>query len=43
VLDTAGATTSDRLLFTFVLTAAYGASFVMLSRSPERAVIGYKG
>lgn len=38
-----GAPAGDRLLFTLLLAGAYGTSFVMLARSPERAVIGYKG
>ena len=43
VLSNEGAPFTDRLFFLLVLSAGYGASFIMLTRSPERAVIGYKG
>jgi homogentisate phytyltransferase/homogentisate geranylgeranyltransferase len=43
VLAAEEAPAGDRLFFTVVLATAYAASFVMLVRSPERAVIGYKG
>jgi 4-hydroxybenzoate polyprenyltransferase len=43
VLTNEGAPFTDRLFFLLVLSASYGASFVILARSPERVVIGYKG
>ena len=43
VLTAAGAPPADRLVFTLVLASAFGFAFAALVRSPERAVIGYKG
>ena len=43
VLAHAGAPAVDRLLFVLVLGAAFGFAFATLVRSPERAIIGYKG
>lgn len=43
VLTAAGAPPVDRLLFTLFLATAFGFAFATLVRSPERAVIGYKG
>lgn len=38
-----GAPLGDRLLFTIALAGAFAASFVVLVRRPDQAVIGYKG
>lgn len=43
VLAHAGAPAADRLLFVLVLGTAFGFAFATLVRSPERAIIGYKG
>jgi 4-hydroxybenzoate polyprenyltransferase len=43
VLTAAGAPPADRLLFTLLLASAFTFAFAALVRSPERAVIGYKG
>jgi 4-hydroxybenzoate polyprenyltransferase len=43
VLTAAGAGAADRLLFTLLLASAFGFAFAALVRSPERAIIGYKG
>jgi 4-hydroxybenzoate polyprenyltransferase len=39
----AGATLEQRLVFVLLLGAVYGASYLMLARHPEDAIIGYKG
>jgi 4-hydroxybenzoate polyprenyltransferase len=43
VLTAAGAPPLDRLFFTLLLATAFAFAFTTLVRSPERAVIGYKG
>jgi 4-hydroxybenzoate polyprenyltransferase len=43
LLTNAGAPPLDRFMFVLVLGAAFGLAFAALVRSPERAIIGYKG
>jgi hypothetical protein len=43
LLTHVGAPTIDRLVFVLVLGAAFGLAFATLVRSPEKAIIGYKG
>ena len=42
-LTSAGATLEQRLVFALFLGVVYGASYLMLARHPEDAIIGYKG
>ena len=42
-LSSAGAALGQRLLFSSLLCVVYGASYLMLARNPEEAIIGYKG
>jgi 4-hydroxybenzoate polyprenyltransferase len=43
ILTAEGARPADRLLFTLLLASAFGFAFATLVRSPDRAIIGYKG
>lgn len=43
VLESAGASVGERLLFVFILAALFAASFASLVRRPEAVAIGYKG
>ena len=43
LLAGSGAPTGDRTLFVGLLAGAFAVSFAKLVRSPERAVLGYKG